>query len=286
MKIKIPIVFSRVLRCVLITAAAVVCSASAGAAVICTSAAAPPPRPGDKPLYQDITHPKSLYKGKDEINKEIQDDRDAIAKRMKMRNNMIRQIDSLRKNYMGKSEWTIMSYKIIGGDTVFVDQLPPVFKFKQVRRMYKGKVWRQYYRLVYNFKRVYPYALQARAIIREADSVLAVSNFTPSQRDAYIKAYQNRLFKQFEKPIRRLTITQGRLLMKLIDRELGMTSFYIIREYRGRLAAGFWQTVARIFGSDLKKPYDRFGEDRQVEDLVVLYQAGAFDSLYYSMFRD
>ena len=81
-----------------------------------------------------------------------------------------------------------------------------------------------------------------------------------------------------------LTISQGGLLLKLIDRELGRTSFYIIREYRGRLSAGFWQTVARIFGNDLKKPYDKFGEDRQVEDLVMLYNMGAFDSLYYSMF--
>ena len=77
---------------------------------------------------------------------------------------------------------------------------------------------------------------------------------------------------------------QGKLLLKLIDRELGRTSFYIIREYRGKLSAGFWQTVARIFGNDLKKPYDKFGEDRQVEDLVLIYNSGAFDALYYSMF--
>ena len=114
--------------------------------------------------------------------------------------------------------------------------------------------------------------------------MIAVSHFTEKQRNEYIDAYQKKLFKHFEKPLRKLSVSQGRLLLKLIDRELGRTSFYVIREYRGRLSAGFWQTVARIFGNDLKKPYDRFGEDRATEDLVELYQNGAFDALYYSMF--
>ena len=81
-----------------------------------------------------------------------------------------------------------------------------------------------------------------------------------------------------------MSISQGRLLLKLLDRELGRTSYYVIKNYRGGAAAGFWQGVAKLFGSDLKQPYDRYGEDRLIEELVLLYQQGQFNYLYYSIF--
>ncbi len=81
-----------------------------------------------------------------------------------------------------------------------------------------------------------------------------------------------------------MTITQGGLLLKLIDREIGQSSYQIIREYRGGFNAIFWQGVAKIFGSDLKRPYDKFGEDKITEDLIIMYQNGTFEDLYYSIF--
>ncbi len=222
----------------------------------------------------------------------IDEDRAAIRKRLRVQQRKQARYDSMmraamieKERYEGKSEWQIMYYTIENGDTIFLGgQLKPVFKFCKSRNYVTSKQWKQYKRLVYNFKKVYPYALEARRVIHEADSTLAMGDMTEKEREEYIKSYQKKLFAQFEKPMRKLSISQGRLLLKLIDRELGRTSFYIIREYRGRLSAGFWQTVARIFGNDLKKPYDRFGEDRQVEDLVLLYNSGAFEALYYSMF--
>ncbi len=214
----------------------------------------------------------------------INQERREIEKRLKKRERQMIEIERQKAQQgITGSNYYIMSYKVIEGDTVFIDQLPALFKFGKMQGKRKNQNWRQYRRLVYNFRKVYPYALQARTIIQEADSVLAVSNFTESQRNAYMEEYQKQLFKQFEKPLRRMSISQGRLLLKLIDRELGRTSFYIIREYRGRLAAGFWQTVAKIFGNDLKRPYDKFGEDRMVEDLILLYHSGGFDTLYYSV---
>ncbi len=215
----------------------------------------------------------------------ILEDKEAIEKRIKQREAFQRKLDREKAHVMGKAEWTVMRYQVINGDTVFVAELPPIFKFDQIKRTRRqSKDWRRYRRLVYNFKVVYPYALQAREIIREADSVLATNDFSEREREQYLNNYQKKLFKQFEKPLRNMTISQGRLLMKLVDREMGRPSFYIIREYRGRLSAGFWQTIARIFGNDLKKPYDKFGEDRPVEDLVVLYQSGGFDAFYFSLF--
>lgn len=187
--------------------------------------------------------------------------------------------------YAQKPNAITIGYKLDNnGDTLFVDNLKSLYVFNRPENWKKSKEWRQYYRTVYNFKKTYPYALKAKEITRDADSTLANSNFTKRQREKYLREYEKRLFKEFEKPLRGLTFSQGRLLLKLLDRELGQTSFYVIKNYRGGAAAGFWQGIAKIFGADLKKPYDRFGEDKVVEELVQLYHQGAFDYLYYSMF--
>lgn len=170
------------------------------------------------------------------------------------------------------------------GDTLFTDKIAPLYVFNRPENWKKSRQWREYYKTVYNFKKTYKYALLAKEITRDADSTLAHSNFTPRQREKFLRDYEKRLFKEFEKPLKGLTFSQGRLLLKLLDRELGQTSFYVIKNYRGGAAAGFWQGVAKLFGSDLKKPYDKFGEDKIVEELVQMYHNGVFDYLYYSMF--
>lgn len=178
----------------------------------------------------------------------------------------------------------LIGYKIERGDTVYVDKIAPVYVFNRPDNWRKSRQWRDYYRTVYNFKKVYPYALKAKEIILNTDSTLASSNFSKRERNKYIKNYEKLLFKEFEKPLKNLSFSQGKLLLKLLDRELGRTSFYIIKDYRGGFAAGFWQGVAKLFGSDLKKPYDKFGNDKLIEELVLLYQQNSFDYLYYSMF--
>lgn len=177
-----------------------------------------------------------------------------------------------------------IGYKIENGDTLYVDKIVPLYVFNRPDNWRKSRQWREYYRTVYNFKKVYPYALKAKTIILDADSTLAHSDFSRKEREKYLKAYEKKLFREFEKPLRGLTFSQGKLLLKLLDRELGRTSYYVIKNYRGGFAAGFWQGIAKLFGSDLKKPYDKFGEDKPVEELVILYQQNAFDYLYYSMF--
>ena len=113
---------------------------------------------------------------------------------------------------------------------------------------------------------------------------LASHKLTKGEKEKYLKQYEKELFETFEKPLRNLTFTQGRIPLRLIDRELGLTSFYIIRDYRGKAAAGFWQGIAKIFGADLKTPYDRFGQDKDLEELVQMYHKGEFGYLYVSIF--
>lgn len=179
-----------------------------------------------------------------------------------------------------------IGYEIENGDTVYVDKIKATYVFNRPEKWKKTKEWRKYYRTVYNFAKVYPYALKAKEIMQDADSTIANSNFTPRERENYIKQYEKKLFREFEKPLRGLSINQGKLLLKLMDREMGLSSFYVIRNYKGGAAAGFWQGIAKLFGSDLKKQYDRFGEDKIVEELVTMYHNGTFYYLYYSMFSE
>lgn len=186
----------------------------------------------------------------------------------------------------GQQKKTYLGYTIEHGDTVYVEKIKPVYVFNRPENWRHSREWRKYYRTVYNFAKAYPYALKACEIMKDADSTLANSNFSRWEKEKYIKAYEKRLFKEFEKPLKKLSINQGKMLLKLIDREAGISSYQAIRNYKGGAAAGFWQGVAKLFGSDLKKKYDKEGEDRMIEDLVQMYHEGSFWYLYYSMFRE
>ena len=81
-----------------------------------------------------------------------------------------------------------------------------------------------------------------------------------------------------------MTVSQGKLLLRLIDRETGITPYEIIKNYKSKIAAGFWQGVAKLFGSDMKAPYDPGGEDKMTEELVIAYQKGDFYNIYRSIY--
>jgi hypothetical protein len=95
---------------------------------------------------------------------------------------------------------------------------------------------------------------------------------------------QKQLFSAYEKPMKNMTISQGKLLIKLIDREIGKSSYLIIKDYKNRITAGFWQGIAKLFGNDLKSRYDPKGEDKMTEFLVEKWERGEFDALYFSVF--
>lgn len=182
-----------------------------------------------------------------------------------------------------KKDGIFLPYIIEGKDTILIDELPASKVYPKIPKQ-KGKEWRKYYRLVHNFSKVYPYALVARSLVEEADSTIETDRLRRAKKDRYVNKVQKELFSVFEKPLRSLTVSQGALLMKLIDREVGKSSYYIIKDYKNGMAAGFWQGIAKMFGSDLKKPYDPEGEDRNVEELVKIWEAGDFPALYFSLF--
>ena len=169
------------------------------------------------------------------------------------------------------------------GDTVYFDTLEPVWVFGRGTPG-RGKDWRQYYRLVYNFSKAYPYALMAGKIASEVDARIEGSGLEGTAREKYINQVQSQLFRDFEKSLRNLTITQGMLIVKLIDREMDKTTFKVIKEYKSGFVAGFWQGIGRLFGYNLKTRYDPEGDDKDIEELVQIWKAGKFRDLYFSIF--
>lgn len=182
-----------------------------------------------------------------------------------------------------KSEGGVLEYIVEGKDTFYVDQLKASKIYPRLARQ-KGKDWREYYRLVHNFSKTYPYALVARELLSDVDSTIIADDLKKGKKEKYLKKKQDELFNVFETPLKNLSVNQGRLLMKLIDREVGKSSYVIIKEYRNGMAAGFWQGMARLFGSNLKKHYDPEGEDAGVEDLVQKWEEGSFGDFYFSLF--
>jgi hypothetical protein len=132
---------------------------------------------------------------------------------------------------------------------------------------------RKYERLVYNIKRVYPYALMVR---RRLDQVNEAMKNIPDERSRknYMKDVEKDVFAEYEDDMRNMTLTQGRLLIKLIDRETQNTSYTLIKDYRGKLSAAFWQGIARIFGTNLKEEYEPYGDDILIELIIGEIDAG------------
>lgn len=179
---------------------------------------------------------------------------------------------------------TPMYYEVMPqGDTMFFDTLDPIWVFPRGRGMKKGD-WRKEYKLVYNFNKVYPYALVGRKMMAQVDSTMAADVSKRSQRTRYINDVEKELLRLFEKDIRNMTISQGLVLMRLVDRECGMTAYNIVKTYESGFAANFWQLVAKIFSQDLKTKYDPKGKDSKIEELVQIWDSGQWDQFYFSVF--
>jgi len=161
---------------------------------------------------------------------------------------------------------------ILEKDTLALIELPGVsiYEKKDFDYLY---LKRRYRRLIRNVKKAYPYAKIAGVRLRELDNHLATLG-DEKEIQAFIDQAEKEIMQQFEKEVKRLTVTQGVILVKLIDRETGRTSYQVIKELKGRLTAFFWQGIARIFGNNLKTEYDPGGSDRVIEDIVLGIEAG------------
>ncbi len=128
-------------------------------------------------------------------------------------------------------------------------------------------------RLTRYVQKVYPYAQLTSKLLDEYDHDLA-SIAKKGDQELYLKLAEAELRAEFEQEIKGLTMTQGRILVKLIDRETGHTSYDLVKQLRGSFQAWMWQGIAKIFGNDLKGEYDPEGDDRLVESIVRRIENG------------
>lgn len=163
---------------------------------------------------------------------------------------------------------------VVNGDTIPDVRLREVtctakMRFKNKRQQ------RRWTRYVYNVKRALPYArMVARELKIINDSLASLTS--EAQREAFLDRKEKELFKKYEYQLKHLTVSQGRILIKLVDRETGSTSYDLIRLLKGRFKAFWWQGIARVFGSNLKTEYDPYGEDKALENVVNLIDQGYY----------
>ena len=165
------------------------------------------------------------------------------------------------------------STQIIDGDTVALIDVKPVIIYPPIKIENKRSVAR-YDRLVYNVKKVYPYAKLAGQKLKIYKAILDTIP-TEKARKSFIKKAEKELEDQFGDEIKDLSFSQGKILIKLVYRETGNSTFDIVKELRGGFSAFIWQTLARIFGYDLKTNYDPEGSDQAIEQIVIMINAGA-----------
>ena len=162
--------------------------------------------------------------------------------------------------------------KIQDGDTVYMAWLHEVWVYPPMKFKNKRQE-RFYWRTVRDVKKCLPFAKMITKDMEYADQELAKLP-DKKARKKWWKAYEKYLFKKYEKDFRGMYASQGMMLMKLMDRETDRTSYELIRQYKNKATADFWQIVAKLFKNDLKEGYDASDRDKITERVINLVEAG------------
>lgn len=162
--------------------------------------------------------------------------------------------------------------EVNGTDTIFLAYLNDLWVFP--RNNFKNKAQERYFwKTVRDVKKALPYAkLVASELAKINYNMVCMAN--DNARKKYLNQVEKEVFKKYEPELKRMTINQGRLLLKLIDRECDKSSYELIKAYRGSVSAFFWQGVALVFGSNLKTGFDANDKDKMLERIIVLVEAG------------
>jgi hypothetical protein len=177
-------------------------------------------------------------------------------------------LPSFSQDIQGK----IVIARIVDEDTLIISSLPEYVVNARLPRQLRA-VANQNARLVYNVKKAYPYAKLVGIKLQDYEVMLRNAD-NDLQRRKLMKQAEDELRAEFEDDIKKLTFRQGIILIKLVDRETGNSSYVLIEELRGKFMAFFWQTFAKVFGMNLKEKYDPTGRDKDIEEIVVLIESG------------
>lgn len=162
--------------------------------------------------------------------------------------------------------------KIVDGDTIPYVRLREVEVYAlKIPKTHKGR--KKLTKLVKNVKRVYPYAKMAGIQLSRYDEELREAK-NDRERKKIMKKAEKELQERYGGELRKMNFSQGKILIKLIDRETGETSYNLVQELRGNFTAFFYQAFARLWSYNLKTNYDPEGEDKQIEVIVRMIERG------------
>lgn len=162
--------------------------------------------------------------------------------------------------------------KVENGDTVYHIALRDVYIYAPLKFKNKRQE-RFYWRTVRDVKKTLPYAKLICKDMEYADRELAKIS-DPKERKKWWRKYEKYLFKKYEKDFRNMYASQGQMLMLLMSRETDRTSYELIKQYRGKASANWWQFIAKLFKNDLKEEYDGSDKDAIIERVITLVEAG------------
>ena len=170
----------------------------------------------------------------------------------------------------GVNDTIVHAAVLYNGDTLEAKTLIPVYLYTHITAsgMSANAKWTRLRNAVYV---TYPYARRAGAVLNDMNAKLVKITENDARR-AYIKSREKDLKREFSDPLTNLSVYQGKVLMKLINRETGNNCYDIIKEYKGGFTARLYQTVAFFFNSNLKQPYDAKGDDAEIEKIVMEVQ--------------
>jgi hypothetical protein len=166
----------------------------------------------------------------------------------------------------------VLGARVINGDTLPYINLNEIEIYSlRIPHTKKGK--KRLTKLIRNIKKVYPYAKLAGIKLRQYDVMLSEAK-NEKERKRLMKKVEKEINEEYGPELKKLTFSQGKILIKLIDRETGETSYNLVQELRGNFTAFFYQAFARLWGYNLKTRYDPNGEDRQIEIIVRMIERG------------
>lgn len=171
-----------------------------------------------------------------------------------------------------KGKLLVVNATIIEGDTIPIIGLSEIEIFSLIIPDSR-KARKKLTRLIKNVKRVYPWARLAGIQLRKYDKMLVAAK-NERERRSIMKQAEKEINDKYGGDLKKLTFSQGKILIKLIDRETGNSSFNLVQELRGNFTAFFYQAFARLWGYNLKIKYDPQGADRQIETIVKMIERG------------
>ena len=172
-----------------------------------------------------------------------------------------------------KSKQVRLPVDLYNGDTIPVVYLPNVYIYR-TPNFDSRRQERFYWRNVRDVKKTLPIAREVRGIIVETyEYLLTIPN--EKARQKHLAAVEKGMLEQYTPQMKQLTFRQGKMLIKLIDRECDQTGYELIKVFMGGFKANFYQTFAALFGASLKKEYDPEVEDAEIEEIIFWIDNGA-----------